>query len=78
MRGIVWRKLKRDDFWKDRLSVAIGLGICCLPFVFIVAAILFDVRTAWLSVVIAFILILLVCNAICRFPRNEEVKRNGN
>jgi len=70
--------MKRDEFWKDRLNVAIGLGLCCLPLIFFVAVVFFDIRTAWLSVVVAFVLILVVCNAICRFPPDREVKRNGN
>ncbi len=77
MREAVWRKLKSDDFWKDRLSVAIGLGLCCLPVVFVAAALLFDVRTAWLALVVAFIVILIVCNAMCRFRSKDKAKRSG-
>ena len=72
MSEAVWLKFKTDVFWKDRLSVAIGLGLCCLPFVFLVAALLVDARTAWLAVVVGFIVIVIVCHALCRFwPGNS-------
>jgi len=64
--------MDRDDIWKERLSVAIGLGLCTLPFVFVVMAILFDARVAFMSVLVAFVVILIVCNAVCRFRSDEE------
>lgn len=66
--------MEGDDLWKERLSLAICLWLCTVPFLFFVAAALFDVRIAWASVAVAFVLILLVCNVICRFRLYEEEK----
>jgi hypothetical protein len=66
--------MERDDLWKERLSLAICLWLCTTPFLFFVAAALFDVRIAWASVAVAFVLILLVCNLICRFRLSEFEK----
>lgn len=74
---MVWSKSKHSVFWNDRLNVAIGLGLCCLPFVFAVAAFLFDFRTAWFAVIVAFLVILVICNALCRFPPKNSKSRNG-
>lgn len=71
------RKFRADEFWKDRLSVAIGLGLCCLPLVFFVAAVFFGVQIAWWAVAVAFVVILIVCNALCRFRSHGSNNRNG-
>ena len=68
--------MKHDAYTKDRLSIAMGLGLCCLPFVFFAAAFFVDVRTAWLAVVVAFIIILIVCNALCRFRLSGSKKES--
>lgn len=69
--------MKPDDYWKDRLSVAICLWLCTLPLLFFVMAVLFDARVAGASVAVAFVVILIVCNRICRFRPDERAKRNG-
>lgn len=66
--------MERDDLWKERLSIAICLWLCTAPLLFFVAAALFDVRIAWTSVAVAFVVILLVCNVICRFRLHEFEK----
>jgi hypothetical protein len=66
--------MERDDLWKERLSLAICLWLCTVPFLFFVAAALLDIRAAWATVVVAFVIILLVCNVICRFRSYEEAK----
>lgn len=60
--------------WEQRLSLAICLWLCAVPFLFFVAVALFDLRIAWASMVVAFVVILLVCNVICRFQPYEEAK----
>ncbi len=62
------------DMWGERLGLAICLWLCTVPFLFFVAAALFDIRIAWASVAVAFVVILLVCNVICRFQLHEEAK----
>ncbi|MBI2999523.1 MAG: hypothetical protein HYY46_13905 [Deltaproteobacteria bacterium] len=68
--------MKKDGYelWTERLGIAICLWLCAVPFLFFVAAVLFDVRIAWASVAVAFVLILLVCNVICRFRLYEFEK----
>ncbi|MBI4490285.1 MAG: hypothetical protein HY694_14470 [Deltaproteobacteria bacterium] len=56
----------------DSLSLAIGIWLCTVPFLFFVAAALFDVHIAWASVVVAFVVILSVCNMICAFRLYKE------
>jgi len=62
--------MKKDGYelWTERL------WLCTVPFLFFVAAVLFDVPIAWASVAVAFVLILLVCNVICRFRLYEFEK----
>ena len=60
--------------WRQRLGLAICLWLCTVPFLFFVAVALFDIRVAWAFVAVAFVVILLVCNVICRFELYEEAK----
>jgi Na+/melibiose symporter-like transporter len=70
------RMSKLNDSRKDSLSVAIGLGLCCLPFIFFATAFFFDVRAAWFAVVIVFVVILVVCNALCRFRLHDSQREH--
>jgi len=65
------------DLWKDRLSLAICLWLCSVPFIFFMAVLFFDIGAAWVSVVSSFIIILLVCMAICvrRLDMNDIRER---
>lgn len=58
-------KKETADLWKDRLSLAICLWLCSAAFIFVLAIFFFDAWVAWVSVVSSFIIILLVCMAIC-------------
>lgn len=67
---------ERSDTWAERLSLAICLWLCVTPFIFFLAVLFFDLRVASASTVVSLVIILLVCNAICRF-RLYERKTNG-
>ncbi len=69
--------MKRGHFWKDRLGMAIGIWFCVVPFLFFVTLLFFDVWIASTSLVVAFVVILLICNVICRFQSYEEVEQNS-
>lgn len=66
--------IKKSELWTDRLSLAICLWLCTAPFFFFVVAALFDIRVAGTFVAVTFVVILLVCNVICRFQSYEEAK----
>ena len=65
---------QKDDLWTERLSLAICLWLCATPFIFSLGVFFFDVRVAWTAAAVSFVIILLVCNALCTFRLYEFEK----
>lgn len=70
------RGMKKDGYelWTERLSIAICLWLCTVPFIFFLGVFFFDVRVAWTAAAVSFVIILLVCNALCAFRLQEFEK----
>jgi hypothetical protein len=66
--------MERDDLWTERLSLTICLWLCTVPFIFFLAMFFFDIRVAWSATAVSFVIILLVCNALCTFRLHEFEK----
>jgi membrane protein YdbS with pleckstrin-like domain len=68
--------MKKDGYelWTERLSIAICLWLCTVPFIFFLGMFFFDVRVAWTAAAVSFVIILLVCNALCTFRLHEFEK----
>jgi L-asparagine transporter-like permease len=56
---------------KDILGLAIGVWFCTVPLIFFLAVLFFDLKVALLTVVVLFIVILLVCNILCRINKSQ-------
>lgn len=69
-------RIKKDGYalWTERLSIAICLWLCTVPFIFFLSMFFFDVRVAWTAAAVSFVIILLVCNALCTFRLREFEK----
>jgi hypothetical protein len=60
----------------DTLGLAIGVWFCTVPLIFFLAVLFFDLKVALLTVAGLFLIILLVCNIICRISKShyEQMK----
>jgi L-asparagine transporter-like permease len=56
---------------KDILGLAIGVWFCTVPLIFFLAVLFFDLKIALLTVIVLFLIILLVCNIICRINKSQ-------
>ena len=56
---------------KDILGLAIGVWFCTVPLIFFLAVLFFDLKVALLTVIVLFLIILLVCNIICRIHKSQ-------
>jgi ABC-type transport system involved in cytochrome bd biosynthesis fused ATPase/permease subunit len=61
---------------KDTVSLAIGIWFCIVPLIFFLAVVFFDLNVALVTGVVLFLIILFVCNIICRIsnPQSEQMK----
>ena len=61
---------------KDTPGLAIGVWLCTVPLIFFLAVVFFDLKVALVTVVVLFLVILFVCNIICRISKSqsEEMK----
>jgi hypothetical protein len=61
---------------KDTVGLAIGIWFCTVPLIFFLAVVFFDLKVALVTVVVLFLIILFVCNIICRISKSqsEEMK----
>ena len=57
---------------KDTLGLTIGIWFCTVPLIFFLAVVFFDLKVALVTVVVLFIIILLVCNIICRISKSQS------
>ena len=57
---------------KDILGLTIGIWFCTVPLIFFLAVVFFDLKVALVTVVVLFIIILLVCNIICRISKSQS------
>lgn len=55
------------ELWTERLGTAICLWLCAVPFIFFLGMSFFDLRVAWGAAALSFVVMLLVCNALCVF-----------
>jgi L-asparagine transporter-like permease len=56
---------------KDTLGLTIGVWFCTVPLIFFLAVLFFDLKVALLTVIVLFLIILLVCNIICRINKSQ-------
>jgi hypothetical protein len=57
---------------KDILGLAIGVWFCTVPLIFFLAVLFFDLKVALLTVILLFVIILLVCNIICKISNSQS------
>jgi L-asparagine transporter-like permease len=62
----------KDEKTSDRLGLAIGLWFCTVPLIFFLAVLFFDLKVALVTVVVLFVIIVLVCNIICRINKSQS------
>ena len=57
---------------KDILGMSIGIWFCTVPLIFFLAVVFFDLKVALVTVLVLFIVILLVCNILCRISKSQS------
>lgn len=62
----------KDEKTSDRLGLAIGIWFCTVPLIFFLSVLFFDVKVALVTGVALFVIILLVCNIMCRISRSQS------
>ena len=56
----------------DTLGLAIGVWFCTVPLIFFLAVLFFDLQVALVTVVVLFVVILLICNILCRISKSPS------